>query len=758
MSNFRRDIRLARKNVFYDFRAFVWFFFAMFIIESFLSCATLSALNGKNAAYKSAEKNFDYHIAVKNANLAQYDLLANDLAAKYESVKYYDVVRCAAQDENLPSGSRCDIYIRFRGDVLSSYSRFTRSFNDSLRQYDPKGNWYIYKSPLLTVLSGGAGDAVGGVLFIAAASVLCVFFLRTMYGIRTTGFKFSYGVFMTCGGGFGKIYSSSFYEMTLIALITFIPSSVVSCTALKIIYSAAGFAFSASGWGFIISLGLTLIVSCVSLYTPCKKVSRRTPVQNLTAEDNSDYAKSPRRSFEFWRVKIPLKYELASLFRFRKYYIVLVAVCTLFASVYALSRCVSELYLEKIALPEYDCVICFDTSEPDGEGKNEAEENGQTVDRYYDLEADRSVGTIEGIKYIHKVYETRAGDILSHVAVDTDAVSGAVDTIKTPDGREEVFNDAVYLPYSDAEIAYLSGYSYDGDLNSAINNGEILICDTLYGKRSFEILPGDTIKIAVFDTQRRYIDPSLTGTDLLKRQLKACDFTYMEYKVGAVIHDMPCGGEMKIFIPEDEYRPLCGLDEIVYRRVEIGYLDEIDSDQADRLEARISGALAGYGNAKISGVHSSAELESELSRNIYALLRITSVILLLAVPVMWIFSQMTFCYKRGKEFSVLEYIGLGKKTVFKLLTVDSLVTGAIGAALYTIISLAGCSALRYLANRFLTAGGRITYYSAAKPAMIFCGVCVLMISAFAGSAAAYHNYKRNIGPKDRLNVNVEFGE
>ena len=51
----------------------------------------------------------------------------------------------------------------------------------------------------------------------------------------------------------------------------------------------------------------------------------RSPVTNLiVTEDNSNLVTSPRRSFDFFKLTFPVKYEFASMWRFRKYLAVMI--------------------------------------------------------------------------------------------------------------------------------------------------------------------------------------------------------------------------------------------------------------------------------------------------------------------------------------------------------------------------------------------------------------------------------------------------
>ncbi|MBQ7646531.1 MAG: ABC transporter permease, partial [Clostridia bacterium] len=290
MGRLRNNIKIARKSVFYDFRAYVWFFFAVFLIQVFLSSALLSIFNEDNASRAVGEGEYNYHIALKNINSDQRLLIENDRSTRFESGKFYDIQDVVVHDGN---ADRFDVYLTFRGDISASYSRFLSYYSEPLRQYGGGAGWYVSTVPELSDNASAGAGALKSVVVISAASFLCVLFLTALYSIRADYFKFSYGIFMTYGGGSKKIFSTSFYEMAVIALVCAIPSSVFSRILTGIIYSAAGFDFKASFSAYVISVLLSMILSAAALYLPSKRISRKTPVENLRAEDNSNYVTSP---------------------------------------------------------------------------------------------------------------------------------------------------------------------------------------------------------------------------------------------------------------------------------------------------------------------------------------------------------------------------------------------------------------------------------------------------------------------------------
>ena len=188
MEKLKRDIKLARKSVFYDFRAYVWFFAAIIIVQFFISSVLLVIFNGKTAAAALEDGENGYHMALKNLNADQYYLIINDLTAKYGSVRYFEIVRAEEHGGDGAAGAGYDLYIKFdRDDVAGAHRRFDYYYSERLRQYDPAGTWYEYDTPQLKAAESDP-DGLESALFLTSAccrSVLCTASAPTILSSHT---------------------------------------------------------------------------------------------------------------------------------------------------------------------------------------------------------------------------------------------------------------------------------------------------------------------------------------------------------------------------------------------------------------------------------------------------------------------------------------------------------------------------------------------------------------------------------------------
>lgn len=355
----RRNIKLSAKSVFFNIKQYSWFFCAIILIQTFIATMTLAAFNNDRVTLELLEEEYDHHIVYKNVNSDQYLLLENDTSVKFERNKYFRITNVAQHGQDNSFDLRYDVYVRFNFEPRESYKRFTAHFSKNLELLNAEGNWSEYKTPLFNYEESQRENATYFYTFLVCATLLSAVFLGSLYNIRTNYFKFTYGIFMSFGGGFKKIYATSFWEMMVISVTSIIPSSILSFSCTSIIYAVTDISFKSDLRPYFISLALTTIVSAIALFMPCKRISRKTPISNIIAQDNSNLVSSPSKSFEFWRVSIPLKYELASLFRFRKHNIKLILSGVFFTALFVWISYFSLLYTETLTVDHPELTVTF---------------------------------------------------------------------------------------------------------------------------------------------------------------------------------------------------------------------------------------------------------------------------------------------------------------------------------------------------------------------------------------------------------------
>lgn len=816
----RRNIKLSAKSVFYNIKQYSWFFCAIILIQTFISTMSLAAFNNDSVGLELLNEEYDYHIVLKNINADQYLLLENDTSVKFERNRFFAIKNVVQHGESGSFDLRYDVYIRFNFDPKESYQRFNNHFAKNLELFNAKGNWSEYKTPLFQVEQSQRANAVYFYSFLIAATILSAIFLGVLYSTRTNYFKFTYGIFMSFGGGFKKIYATSFWEMMTVAVTSIIPSSLISYACAKIIYTVTAIPFKANGRAYLISLLLTMIISALALYLPCKRISRKTPISNIIAHDNSNYVSSPRISFEFFKVSIPTKYELASLFRFRKYNIRLALTGAFFSALFVWVSYFSLLYTETLKIDDPELTITFADNTPVEDEENEGEENGENTGNtssdtvpietskpgdapsvkvekdtlsdksdknedetttesqeesteqagpplpnyHYTDNMDTQIRAIEGISCIRRELKVVAADVLSNVLFKPKDVFGHAPLIEHPD--EDMYylamNSVYYSPYDERDLKYLERFDYSGDLSSVYTDKDtVIVSDSFLNRTQLKVKPGDTILIGLPIRQKRMIASNLTGDALLARQLVAYEFEYTEFKIGAVIHDSPSDENLQIYMSVDDYKKYSGEEELLYRTVDVWLEDGLSVEEADLVQGKIATVIKPFANGGVDSNHADSDEAIEQSKNKFAIYSFTAVVILCIVPVLWIFSQRMFYIKRKDEFTLLEAVGVPSKKIRSILLLDAGILSSAASAIYLAITPLGILFMRNAANRFFSRLGYIRYSEGLPLIPYIAGALVICGCAFISSYLAYRSHVKKEIAKYKINIstiNSEFGE
>ena len=258
-------------------------------------------------------------------------------------------------------------------------------------------------------------------------------------------------------------------------------------------------------------------------------------MSNIIAEDNSNLVVSPRISFEMLGAGFPRTYELFSGWRFRLYNVRLYATAALFTALFAFTIYVAGLRYQSEMFSSPQFMVYFisgGTYSYDG-----GTEGGYMHDELLEL---------PGVTGLYKSIVVSADKTRSHILFDKSANVFSIPSFSTYFSADENYsatNLVDYLPADSEVIARLSEYDYDGDLNSLLNNEKtVVISDSAGNAMKLDIKPGDKIKVAKFVSKITNPQDYLSGLKLLGEELKLFTFDYTEYTVGAVIHNIPCGG------------------------------------------------------------------------------------------------------------------------------------------------------------------------------------------------------------------------
>lgn len=694
-----RHLKIAAKSVFYNYKQYICFFLAIFIIQTFYGIMAISTSNNNSVELDHVEAEYNYDMALYNLNEYQHNIVVNynnNIIYQAAAESFYLIQDDVTYYDEVSQSNRYDVYLNFSEyEKQDAYNKFMKEFyNGTLPVY---GEVRGETTPLLDFSANRAANFTTFAVITAVLLAVSILLLILLYNIRINQFKFTYGVYMTVGADFKMLFATSWWELFLISLVTFIPSVIASTLTVFFIYKSSGFPFVWFNPAMWIIVGLfSLVVVTISVISPMRIMSMRAPMSLIITEDNSNLVSSPRRSFNILGKKFPQHYELYSIWRFRKYNIQLltsaIAVCALFIIGLYLGN-IYETNIE-FSKPQYQ----VDYSESHFYVNEGAMEKGDAL--AIDASAIRD---IEGVTYVEQTGDekgnfdgsvtdftspvTEASYISSHTLFQSNRAALFTNFLNK-DGWKAT-NDVVYKATDAEQILYLEQFQHDGNYEDILSGGKCIVGDSISNMKKFNIKVGDTIKIARKTGQQKDVDSNATGRSLLKQQLKYFQFEYTEFQVVAVIHDIP-SGSLPIYILGEDYEKVTGIspnaqllnvytDPTLTNDQVLSLMDEIKNTCFEDI-----GAVNVVNCKRIS--------EQNLARDEHnsELFVVISVLILVISPLLWFFNQILYYRKREKEFNIIQSMGAKES--------DIRVIYLLGGVCIAVLSLFVSILLSYLAS------------------------------------------------------------
>ena len=88
-----RSIKIAVKSVFFNFKQYVCFFVALFIIQMFYGLMSVSYANNNDVEYSHVTAEYDYHMVLRDLNPDQANYIFNDSGAVFKNDLIFKIVR-----------------------------------------------------------------------------------------------------------------------------------------------------------------------------------------------------------------------------------------------------------------------------------------------------------------------------------------------------------------------------------------------------------------------------------------------------------------------------------------------------------------------------------------------------------------------------------------------------------------------------------------------------------------------------------------
>lgn len=710
---------------------------------------TVSADNNNNVEYQHVMENYDYHMVLKDLNEAQARYLINDEGTVFKSDVIFNVIRSEQYQNRFSGEDRFDIYLLFTGDVEKSLERFKKSYEGDLAALGTEGSSFSKATtPLLNFEDNIAANTTTFVFITIILLFLSIFLLTSLYNIRINHYKFTYGVYLTFGADFKMLFSTAFWELFVIFVVTFIPSLLGSTLISFLMYRASGFEFMFNGLSILKIFFFTLVVILASVWTPMKVMSVKDPMSLIITEDNSNLVTSPMRSFNIFAEKFPTKYEFYSIWRFRKYNLQILSSAIVFCALFIMGLYMADIYTTDLEYPRPQFKVNLENSGFE-----------------YDEIMSKELYSLDGVRAVEINNNSTEGyELASHMIVEKKNVR-AFTNLVTYSGTEfdvgdkywRVSRDIVYNALTEEQLRILEDYDYSGDLNSILTPGTVIVGDSISNVPTYKFNVGDKIYISLKTGQIKAVDTNLTGRTLLKNQIEYFHFDYMEFTIGAILYDIP-SGSTPIFLNMDDYKTVTGkTPEATSFNIYVEH--DLSPEQVNELYADVRNWSRDYGDVKV--VNTDLTLLNAIAKDKHynELYICISILILCISPLIWFFSQSLYYSKREKEFNILQSIGAIASEIRSIYLQGGLCMATMSLIVSIILSYIGSYILFYVYNvmmpYFTEENVRYVFYMPWYA--ILTSVIMSVACGFLSTYMPYKSYYKNRYSLQNGGAGQEFG-
>lgn len=725
----------AYKSVRYNYKQYLCFFVAVFVVQMFFWTLTFSTDTNSDNIRRVAQEKYEYHVIVRNMNGQQYTIMNNEVYySQFEAQRAYEEVKFETYTDLLGRVSYT-AYVRL-ADIKSAGQAFEKDFIRPMKA-DPNSFDVTY-TPLYDYEYGSGlvrevQTQYWGLMVLM--TVLSMLLLMALYNIRLNHYKFLYGIYMTCGADFKQLFHTAVWELLVVSLLTFLPSMITSVIVMVLSYRSVGVALHFLMSSVIKVFLFNVIAVVASVWLPMKWMSIKTPMSLIVAQDNSNLVTSPRRSFSILGKSMPLHYETYTTWRFRTYFIKLIATATAFSALF-----LCGLYIRQMVQTTLnDSITEFELT------ANEDIDDG-TIDMIMDIDGVsycywNSNVTIASLNSDHLLLtEQQASSAAGYTVPSTE---NATYTIATNQYQYTAFDEALIDMIVEYDL-----YDIEGDPYSVLTQeNTVIISDSLANTKMFDFKVGDKIMLATFAYRNGKIDGKmLNAQELLRQQILQFGFEYTEYTIGAVIHNSKAGAFLTFGVSNDVYAALADT-AAVRKNVTVQVDPMADMETIHAAYDEIRSLMSFYSGSVITQTNEHLQRKLLQMRNLPMLVLILSVLILVICPLVWFFSQILFFGKRRVELDMLASFGATDRELRGMHRVSGAYMSAFSIVISLILAYSASGLVFLFCNRLMSslgigAGTRYEFYISI-PALISC-VLISIACAYLSSTLPYVMYRARI--------------
>ncbi len=731
-----RNLKIAWKSVRFNFKQYICFFLAIFIVQMFYGIMAISTSNNKEVERDHVGDEFSivsinedgeeevssYDMVLYDLNNVQYNIVANYNNNKiYQAAKesFYLIVKDVGHENDIDGKEYHDLYISFSEyEKTEAHDTFVSEFIE--KYLEPNGTVNYVETDVLNFDSNIAAINSTFVIITIALLGVGILLLIVLYNIRMNQYKFTYGIYMTCGADFKRLFGTAFWELFLISLVTFIPAIICSTVTVWLIYSSSGFSFVffLPGMWLLVAL-FSLVVVTVSVISPMWVMSKRWPMALLRTEDNSNYVSSPRRSFNIVGKKFPFSYEIYSIWRFRKYNIQLLVSAIAFCAIFIMGLYLGNVYDTNIEYRKPQYVLDLSDTKfhvNAGDVAANADDNSITISDMLNIEGVKAIEQTGDAKANYTKEQTNFSspqteavyiDNGSHAMFPSNRAAFLTNFLSHPTEKGwKVTNEVVYKAIDAEQIKYLEAFEFDhdGEYNDILKTDKryCIVGDSISNMKKFNVKVGDTVKIGIFKNAAKKIDTNASGRSLLNQQLKFNTYEYIEFEVVAVIHDIPCAS-LPIYLLGDDYEAVTGVNpDATLLNVYTDPAIVTDNDKVNSVLEEIKDyCFNEIGTVHVENTRRLALQAIATDKHNSDLYVVISVLLLVISPLIWFFNQILYYRKREKEFNIIQSMGAKASDIRIIYLLGGLSMAVLSFAVSILLSYIASYAVYYFVNAIL---------------------------------------------------------
>lgn len=653
-SKFKRSANNAFKSVIFNGKEFVGIYVSVIIVQMLLGIWTITSFTNYTSSDELFDSRYSHDLTV-DGSTASIVNLSNIL-------RYDQMTDCASfTDFKLLTGdgvSRLKVTLKNNGfeDFFKEYLEKLYDNGDISYELTPK---YVYHSSIQTKIL--AYSIVIGVIVLLVGLLI----LNVMYSIRTNHYKYQYGVYMACGADKRMLGGIAMSELAAISSLTVLPSAILSYVAARIVYIGTGSEIKLSFPMILVYISLCAISVLLSTGFTVGSLFIKTPISLITTADNSNFVSSPRRSFDIFGKKMPLHYELASSWRFRKYLARLVLGAVGFSVIFIVGIYSANMIKAENEAPKEEFIIKYQYSTAVSDLADRANSEAETF-----------IDELKGVDGVEKIsceqsagFGIRMDHLLLKSGMELSGADFTVPSLNEYDGYTRAMNNCKYVClnpvaielYADMyEIDYLEGYDAERILSS---DDTVVLTESMFGAKCFDFKPGDKIVIAEMTAVKEQMRPDTDPKKQLRQQISSCSFDYTELTVGAVIRDSEATDRLTVALSPKLYESFTS-DSQAISEVRLFVSSGLDLDGINKLRDDIDGVMDKYADSwDVDSTDDSVYAVVDGRINLPSLIYLLSILVLVVSPVVWIFSQIMFYKKRETEFMILRAMGATIKEI-----------------------------------------------------------------------------------------------